>query len=62
MLEQAMEIEPDREDIQLLLLELYQSTRSVERFQNQFHAITQRGALKIEDWQALADVFNEKSV
>jgi Tfp pilus assembly protein PilF len=61
-LEQAMEIEPDREDIQLLLLELYQSTRSVERFQNQFHAITQRGALKIEDWQALADVFNEKSV
>jgi hypothetical protein len=61
-LEQAIEIEPDREDIQLLLLELYQSTRSVERFQNQFHAITQRGALKIEDWQALADVFNEKSV
>ena len=61
-LEQAMEIEPDREDIQLLLLELYQSTRSVERFQNQFHAITQRGASKIQAWQALTDVFNEKSI
>ena len=61
-LEQAMELEPDREDIQLLLLELYQSTRSVERFVNQFHALMQRGVSTIAAWQALADVFNEKTV
>ena len=61
-LEQAMELEPDREDIQRLLLELYQSTGSVERFQNQFQAMTQRGDSKLDVWQALADVFNEKTV
>lgn len=61
-LEQAMELEPDREDIQLLLLELYQSTRSVERFQDQYHALTQTGASMPAAWQALADVFDEKSV
>lgn len=61
-LEQAMELEPDREDIQLLLLELYQSTRSLERFTNQYHGLMQRGASTITAWQALADAFNEKSV
>ena len=61
ILEQAIELEPDRDDIQRLLLELYQSTWSEERFFKQFHGMSAKGVSTITDWQKLAAVFNGKA-
>lgn len=60
ILEQGLEESPGRQDLQALLLELYQSTRSTGRFQNRYDWIMESGAPILNEWQQLAVVFNGK--
>lgn len=61
ILEQGLEQTPDRQDFQALLLELYKSTQSSDRFKNYHARIRESGASLIDEWQQLAVFFNGKS-
>ncbi|PPD35103.1 MAG: hypothetical protein CTY19_03110 [Methylomonas sp.] len=61
-LEQALMRESARPDIQMLLLELYQSTSSSERFRQQYGSMTEKGVPLIDAWGALAEVFAGKTL
>ncbi|MCQ8102642.1 hypothetical protein NP590_00885 [Methylomonas sp. SURF-2] len=61
ILEQGLEQTPDRQDFQALLLELYKSTESSERFQKQYDWMLESGEPLIDQWQQLAVFFNGKS-
>lgn len=60
VLEQGLEASPGRQDLQALLLELYQSTQSRDRFQKYYDRILKSGTPVINQWQQLAMVFNRK--
>lgn len=60
-LEQGLGAQPDRQDWQLALLELYKSTDSRERFENMYGKIELISNRLIEDWQKLADFFDGKA-
>lgn len=62
LLEQGLEESPGRQDLQALLLELYQSTQSRDRFQKYYDWIIKSGAPIIHEWQQLAVFFNGKIV
>lgn len=61
ILEQGLEQTPDRQDFQALLLELYKSTQSSDRFKNYYARIRESGESLIDEWQQLAVFFNGKS-
>lgn len=58
ILEQGLEATPSRQDLQTLLLELYQSTQCRERFQKFHERIRASGAPLNNGWQTLAVLFN----
>ena len=62
ILEQGLNKHPERSDLQEALLDLYRSTNSHERFNNQYQAIKAAGAPLIAGWQALADFFDGKTI
>lgn len=57
ILEQGVEATPGRQDLQTLLLELYQSTQCRERFQKFHERIRASGAPLNNGWQRLAVLF-----
>ncbi|MGR8930595.1 MAG: type IV pilus assembly protein FimV [Gammaproteobacteria bacterium] len=62
LLEDGLELNPEREDLQLVLLELYRSTQNAERFKLHYGAIRAAGAPLVEGWQSLADFFSGKTL
>lgn len=57
-LEQGLTVAPDRQDMQLALLELYQSTRSRDRFALFYQSLAATTENLAADWQLLADHFD----
>ncbi|MDD2759158.1 MAG: hypothetical protein PHH11_02570 [Methylomonas sp.] len=62
MLELGLEHFPERQDLQSALLELYKSTNSRERFNEKYEAIKAAGVTLIDEWRALADFFDGKTL
>lgn len=60
-LEQGLAAQPDRQDLQLALLELYKSTDNRERFEDMYARIQLISDRLIEDWQKLAAFFDRKA-
>lgn len=61
VLEQGLDEEPERQDLQAALLELYRSTMSRERFKTSYEAMQAKGIKLIEDWHVLADFFDGRT-
>lgn len=60
ILELGLDEQPERQDLQAALLELYKSTESRERFNQKYEEIKAMSAPLIDDWQRLADFFDGK--
>jgi hypothetical protein len=61
ILELGLTRNPARQDLQALLLEIYQMTRDSERFKLQYQSIRATGVPLIDEWQLLADSFEGKT-
>jgi hypothetical protein len=61
ILELGLTSNPARQDLQALLLEIYQMTRDSERFKLQYQSIRATGVPLIDEWQLLADSFEGKT-
>jgi hypothetical protein len=60
-LETGVRYSPQREDLQLALLELYQSTNNRVRFQTQYQNLSTEGVSLADEWRLLADWFDERA-
>lgn len=60
ILEQGLQIEPEHMDAQSVLLQLYKSTGSRERFSSQYQSLLDGNAELIEGWQELQQFFDGK--
>lgn len=60
ILEQGLRIEPERIDAQSMLLQLYKSTDSQDRFSTQYQLLLDGNAPLIEGWLALKQFFDGK--
>jgi len=60
-LEHGLEEQPERQDLQLALLELHKSTDCRERFENMHKQMNTVGTALIEEWQMLTDFFDGKA-
>lgn len=58
ILEAGLEKHPERQDLQLAILQLYKATDNRDRFKNQFEMISGSGVSLVNNWQLLADFFN----
>lgn len=61
ILELGLTSNPARQDLQALLLEIYQMTHNSERFKTQYQSIRVAGVPLIDAWQLLADSFEAKT-
>lgn len=50
VLETGLEVEPERTDLQVALLELYQATANLQRFKRRFQSLTAAGIAVAEGW------------
>ena len=62
ILERGLGVDPTREDLQFALLELYKSTKSRDRFRNQYQSLQDAGARLVTDWQLLGDYFDGNTI
>jgi hypothetical protein len=60
ILEQGLQIEPEHRDAQSVLLQLYKSTDSRDRFSSQYQLLLDSKAMLIEGWLALQQFFDGK--
>lgn len=58
ILEKGLEKQPEQQDWQYALLELYRSTESKQRFAQCYQAMKESGTSLLDDWQALDEIFN----
>ncbi len=62
VLERGVREQPDREDIQALLLELYRSTEDVARFRAMYETVLKNNQGLIKEWERLNDAFGEQTL
>ena len=62
ILEVGLDRQPERQDLQVALLELYRSTNSRERFNNSYEAIKAVSVPLADEWQLLADFFDGNTI
>jgi len=62
ILEQGLDEYPEREELQVVLLELYKSTDSRERFNQRYEMIKTANVPFVKEWQILAHFFDGKSL
>ncbi|NJA05089.1 hypothetical protein HC024_04975 [Methylococcaceae bacterium WWC4] len=57
-LETGLIQQPEREDLQNSLLELYRSTKNAERFRRQYRALSDAGVALVDGWRQVAVYFD----
>lgn len=62
VLEQGLAMEPEHQEGQDMLLQLYKSTGSHERFCKQYQLLLETGQPMLDGWAALKQIFDGKSV
>jgi hypothetical protein len=61
VLETGLKVTPERQDLQLALLELYRSTKSYERFQALYKVFSESNVLLADEWRVVAHFFAGQS-